>query len=188
MQIYEPEAEIAREIFRACVEDGRSIRQVAHDPHDLGIGSPTGKPVWAPRRCSDCCTTRPTSAASTTTAARRSTTPTHPAARGARRRATARNGSRSRCRRSSTRTLSSAPKGPPREPRWNPRGAEPGHRPLRGLIDCGCCQVDLSARREGDQGRLLRRPGSPRARAAVTPCSAVLAGSPGGPLAGLRSL
>src|SRR5215216_5192713 len=46
MEIYEPEAEIVRQIFRAYVEDARSIRQVAHDLYDRAISSPTGKPIW----------------------------------------------------------------------------------------------------------------------------------------------
>ena len=46
MEIYEPEAEIVRAIFRAYVEDARSIRQVAHDLYDRGVPSPTGKPIW----------------------------------------------------------------------------------------------------------------------------------------------
>jgi site-specific DNA recombinase len=46
MEIFEPEAEIVRAIFAAYVDDGDSIRQIAHDLHDRGVPSPTGKPVW----------------------------------------------------------------------------------------------------------------------------------------------
>ena len=44
-EIFEPEAQIVREIFRAYVEDERPMRQIAHDLHDRGVPSPTGKPV-----------------------------------------------------------------------------------------------------------------------------------------------
>ena len=46
IEIFEPEAQIVREIFRAYVEDERSIRQIALDLHDRSIPSPTGKPMW----------------------------------------------------------------------------------------------------------------------------------------------
>jgi site-specific DNA recombinase len=46
IEIFEPEAEIVREIFRAYVERGLSIRQIAHELLDRGIASPTGKPIW----------------------------------------------------------------------------------------------------------------------------------------------
>ena len=46
IEIFEPEAEIVREIFSAYVEQGRSVRQIAHDLLDRGIPSPTGKPIW----------------------------------------------------------------------------------------------------------------------------------------------
>jgi site-specific DNA recombinase len=46
MDVFEPEAEIVRAIFAAHADDGDSIRQIAHDLHDRGIPSPTGKPIW----------------------------------------------------------------------------------------------------------------------------------------------
>ncbi|MGH8328556.1 MAG: recombinase family protein, partial [Steroidobacteraceae bacterium] len=46
IEIFEPEAEIVREIFHAYVEKGLSIRQIAHDLLDREIPSPTGKPMW----------------------------------------------------------------------------------------------------------------------------------------------
>jgi len=46
IEVFEPEAEIVREIFRAYVDGGQSVRQIAHDLHDRGIPSPTGKPIW----------------------------------------------------------------------------------------------------------------------------------------------
>jgi len=46
IEIFEPEAQIVREIFHAYVEKGLSIRQIAHDLLDRGIPSPTGRPIW----------------------------------------------------------------------------------------------------------------------------------------------
>jgi site-specific DNA recombinase len=46
IEIFEPEAEIVRWIFHAHVEQGRSIRQIAHELVDRGIPSPTGRPIW----------------------------------------------------------------------------------------------------------------------------------------------
>ncbi|MGH2864852.1 MAG: recombinase family protein, partial [Solirubrobacteraceae bacterium] len=47
IEIFEPEAQIVREIFHAYVEKGRSVRQIAHNLLDRGIPSPTGKPIWS---------------------------------------------------------------------------------------------------------------------------------------------
>lgn len=46
MDVYEPEAEVVRGVFRAYVEEGRSIRQIALDLLERGVPSPTGKPTW----------------------------------------------------------------------------------------------------------------------------------------------
>lgn len=46
MEVYEPEAEVVRGIFRAYVEEGRSIRQIALDFMERAVPSPTGKPTW----------------------------------------------------------------------------------------------------------------------------------------------
>jgi site-specific DNA recombinase len=46
MEIYEPEADVVRGIFRAYVEEGRSIRQIAFNLYERQVPSPTGKPVW----------------------------------------------------------------------------------------------------------------------------------------------
>jgi site-specific DNA recombinase len=46
IEIFEPEAEIVREIFSAYVERGLSVRQIAFELRDRGIPSPTGKPQW----------------------------------------------------------------------------------------------------------------------------------------------
>jgi site-specific DNA recombinase len=46
IEIFEPEAEIVREIFGAYVERGLSVRQIALELRDRGIPSPSGKPQW----------------------------------------------------------------------------------------------------------------------------------------------
>ena len=46
IEIYEPEAQVVREIFAAYVERGLSVRQIAFELRDRGIPSPTGKPQW----------------------------------------------------------------------------------------------------------------------------------------------
>ena len=146
MEIFEPEAEIVRAIFAAYVDDGDSIRQIAHDLHDRGVPSPTGKPVWG---------------TSTVTRLlhneayigrvyynRRETINGAPASRGARRTKTR---YRERPREEwilipvaaiiDQDTFDRAQHVRRENPKWNPRGAEPGHWLLRGLIECGHCQV-----------------------------------------------
>ena len=110
IEIFEPEAEIVREIFDAYVEKGRSVRQIALDLLERGI-------AVADRQAdlghlydhAAAATTRRISAPSTTTAANRWTA-TARAARATARPATAnahaRSGSRSPSRRSSTVTRS----------------------------------------------------------------------------------
>ena len=46
IEIFEPEAQLVREIFRAYVERGLSVRQIAFWLRERGIPSPTGKPIW----------------------------------------------------------------------------------------------------------------------------------------------
>lgn len=46
MAVFEPEAQIVREIFRAYVEDGCSMRQLALTLSER-VPSPNGKPVWS---------------------------------------------------------------------------------------------------------------------------------------------
>ena len=46
IEIYEPEAQVVREIFAAYVERGLSVRQIAFELRDRRIPSPTGKPQW----------------------------------------------------------------------------------------------------------------------------------------------
>ncbi len=46
IEIFEPEAQVVREIFHAYVERGLSVRQIAFWLRDRGIPSPSGKPQW----------------------------------------------------------------------------------------------------------------------------------------------
>ena len=46
IEIFEPEAQVVREIFSAYVERGLSVRQIAFWLRDRGIPSPSGKPQW----------------------------------------------------------------------------------------------------------------------------------------------
>ena len=46
IEIYEPEAEVVREIFHAYVERGLSVRKIAFWLLERGIPSPSGKPQW----------------------------------------------------------------------------------------------------------------------------------------------
>ena len=46
VEIFEPEAQVVREIFVAYVERGLSVRQIALWLRERGIPSPTGKPIW----------------------------------------------------------------------------------------------------------------------------------------------
>ncbi|MGH8300564.1 MAG: recombinase family protein [Steroidobacteraceae bacterium] len=46
IEIYEPEAEVVREIFYAYVERGLSVRKIAFWLLERGIQSPSGKPQW----------------------------------------------------------------------------------------------------------------------------------------------
>ena len=46
IEIFEPEAQVVREIFAAYVERGLSVRQIAFELRDRAIESPTGKPQW----------------------------------------------------------------------------------------------------------------------------------------------
>jgi len=149
MEIFEPEAGLVRAIFSAYVDDGDSIRQIAHDLHDRGVPSPTGKPVWG---------------TSTLTRLlhneayigrvyynRRETINSAGAPRGARRTKTR---YRERPREEwitipvpaiiDHDTFQRAQRVGREHAKWNPRGAEPGAWLLRGLIECGHCHVGAS--------------------------------------------
>jgi site-specific DNA recombinase len=146
MEIYEPEAEIVREIFRAYVEDARSIRQVAHDLHDRGIPSPTGKPIWGTSTLQRLL--RNEAYIGRVYYNRRETINGAPSHRGARRTTTR---YRERPREEwilipvpaiiDQDTFARAQQVRRENPKWSPRGVEPGHWLLRGLIECGHCHV-----------------------------------------------
>jgi site-specific DNA recombinase len=162
IEIYQPEAEIVRAIFRAYVEDARSIRQVAHDLYDRGIPSPTGKPIWGTSTLQRLL--RNEAYIGRVYYNRRETINGAPSHRGARRTKT-----RYRERPREEWILIPVPaiidhdtfdraRNVRREnPKWNPRGAEPGHWLLRGLIECGPCQVGRNCHKmRGRNGTLHR--------------------------------
>ena len=146
MEIFEPEAELVRAIFAAYVDNGDSIRQIAHDLHDRGVPSPTGKPAWG---------------TSTVTRLlhneayigrvyynRRETIKGAPSSRGARRtKTTYRDRPRDEWITIPVPALvdadlfDRAQRVGRAHAKWNPRGAEPGAWLLRGLIECGHCHV-----------------------------------------------
>ena len=146
MEIYEPEAEIVRAIFSAYVNDGASIRQIAHDLHDRGVPSPTGKAVWGTSMLARLLHNE--AYIGRVYYNRRETIKVAGAARGARRTKTR---YRERPREEwitiaapaiiDQDTFDRAQRVSRENPKWNPRGAEPGAWLLRGLIECGHCHV-----------------------------------------------
>jgi site-specific DNA recombinase len=144
IEVFEPEAQIVREIFRAYVDAGQSIRQIAHDLHDRGIPSPTRKPIWG-----------------TSTIGRLLHNEAYIGTVYYNRRETIDgNGARGRARKTRYRERPREEWIPISVPaiidrdtfervrqvsrdnsKWNPRGAEPGAWLLRGLIECGHCRV-----------------------------------------------
>jgi site-specific DNA recombinase len=145
-EIYEPEAEIVRAIFHAYVEDARSIRQVAHDLYDRAIPSPTGKPIWGTSTLQRLLANE--AYIGRVYYNRRETINRAPAHRGARRTKTR---YRERPREEwiaipvpaiiDHDTFKRAQRVRRENPKWSPRGVEPGHWLLRGLIECGHCHV-----------------------------------------------
>jgi len=146
MEIFEPEAETVRAIFTSYVEDGVSIRQIAHNLHDRGIPSPTGKPVWGVSTIGRLL--RNEAYIGRVYYNRRETIQSAGAARGARRTKTR---YRERPREEwitipvpaiiDQGTFDRAQRVSRDNSKWNPRGAEPGSWLLRGLIECGHCHV-----------------------------------------------
>ena len=146
MEIYEPEAEIVRAIFNAYVNDSSSIRQIAHDLHDRQVLSPTGKPIWGISTMARLLHNE--AYIGRVYYNRRETIKVAGAARGARRTKTR---YRERPREEwitiavpaiiDQDTFDRAQRVSRENPKWNPRGIEPGHWLLRGLIECGHCDV-----------------------------------------------
>jgi site-specific DNA recombinase len=146
MEVYEPEAEVVREIFRAYTERGRSMRQIAFDLHERGIPSPTGKPVWGTSTLWRLL--RNEAYVGTVYYNRREYIEPAAPRRGQRHRKTRH---RERPREEwiaipvpaiiERDTLERAKRVSRDNSKFNPRGAEPGAWLLRGLVECGHCQV-----------------------------------------------
>jgi site-specific DNA recombinase len=145
MEIFEPEAQVVREIFRAYVEGERPMRQIAHDLHDRGVPSPTGKRVWG---VSTIGRLLGNEAYIGTVYYNRREAIDGDGPRGARTRKTR---YRERPREEwiaipvpaivDQATFERAQQVSRDNSKWNPRGAEPGAWLLRGLIECGHCGV-----------------------------------------------
>jgi site-specific DNA recombinase len=148
VELFEPEAQIVREIFRAYVEDEEPMRQIAHDLHDRGVPSPTGKPVWGVSTIGRLL--RNEAYIGTVYYNRREAIDGN-GPRGARTRKTR---YRERPREEwipiqvpaivDQDTFERAQRVSRDNSKWNPRGAEPGAWLLRGLVECGHCGVGVN--------------------------------------------
>jgi site-specific DNA recombinase len=146
LQVFEPEAEVVRWIFRAYTAGGRSIRQICRDLAERGIPSPHGKPVWGHSSMGRLL--RNEASVGTVYYNRNETLEGAEPRRGAKHTKT-----RSRRRpREEWITISvpaiidqasfeAAQRVSRDNSKWNPRGAEPGAWLLRGLVECGHCGV-----------------------------------------------
>ncbi|MGZ6623409.1 MAG: recombinase family protein, partial [Solirubrobacteraceae bacterium] len=151
IEVFEPEAEIVRWIFDAYVEKGRSVRQISFDLLDRGIPSPTGKPIWGTSTITRLL--RNEAYIGTVYYNRRE----HYDGNG-------RRGARNRKTRSRERpreewipipvpaivdrdTFARVNQVSRDNSKWNPRGAEWGVWLLRGLIECGHCQLGCNCHR-----------------------------------------
>jgi len=145
IEIFEPEAQVVREIFAAYVDGHRSMRQIAHDLHDRGVCSPSGKPTWG---VSTIGRLLHNEAYIGTVYYNRREAIDGNGPRGSRTRKTR---YRERPREEwiaisvpaiiDPDTFARAQQVSNENPKWNPRGAEPGAWLLRGLIECGHCGV-----------------------------------------------
>ncbi len=162
MEVFEPEAEIVRAIFAAHADNGDSIRQIAHDLHDRCIPSPTGKPIWGTSTLARLLANE--AYIGRVYYNRRETIKVPGAPRGARRTKTR---YRERPREEwitipvptiiDSDTFKRAQQVSRENPKWSPRGAEPGHWLLRGLIECGHCHVGCNCHKmRGRNGALHR--------------------------------
>jgi len=161
MEVFEPEAQIVRETFRAYVEDGCSMRQLALRLSERAP-PPNGKPVWSVSMIG-----RPlrNEAYIGTVYCNR-----HVAFEGERARRGVRNRKTSRRERPREewipialpaiveRDLFERAQRVSRDnSKFNPRGAEPGAWLLRGLVECGHCQVGCSSQKKtGRNGSVYR--------------------------------
>jgi site-specific DNA recombinase len=145
IEISEPEAQVVRAIFRAYADERRSMRQIAHDLHDRGVPSPTGKPTWG---VSTLGRLLHNEAYIGTVYYNRRESLDGNGPRGTRTRKTR---YRERPREEwiaitvpaiiDPDTFARSQQVSRENPKWNPRGAEPGAWLLRGLIECGHCGV-----------------------------------------------
>jgi site-specific DNA recombinase len=148
MEVFEPEARVVREIFRAYVEDERPMRQIAHDLHEQGVPSPTGKPVWGVSTLGRLL--RNEAYVGTVYYNRREAIEGN----GPRGAPTRKTRYRERPREEwipiqvptivDQDTFERAQRVSRDNSKWNPRGAEPGAWLLRGLVECGHCGVGVN--------------------------------------------
>lgn len=161
IEVFEPEAEIVREIFHAYVERGQSVRQIALDFRDRGVPSPTGKPIWGTSTIGRLLHNE---AYIGTVYYNRREALDGNGPRGARNRKT-----RHRDRPREEWIAITVPAIIERDTfervtqitrdnsKWNPRGAEWGSWLLRGLIECGHCHVGCNCHKmRGRNGNFHR--------------------------------
>ncbi len=151
IEVFEPEAEVVREIFCAYVERGLSVRQIAFWLRERGIPSPTGKPIWGTSTIDRLLRNE---AYIGTMYYNRYESLEGGGPRGVRNRKT-----RQRERPRDEWIAISVPAIIDRElfervkhvsrdnSQWSPRGAEPGAWLLRGLVQCGHCRVTCHCQR-----------------------------------------
>jgi site-specific DNA recombinase len=151
IEIFEPEAEVVREIFYLYVERGLSVRQIAFRLRERGIPSPTGKPIWGTSTIDRLL--RNEAYIGTMYYNRHESIPGN-GSRGARNRNTRQ---RERPREEwiaipvppiiDRDTFERVKQITRDNSQWNPRGAEPGAWLLRGLVQCGNCHVTCHCQR-----------------------------------------
>jgi len=162
LEISEPDAELVRWIFRAYVEDGQPMRQIALDLHERGIPSPRGNPTWGVSTLGRLL--RNEAYLGTIYYNRREAIEGASPRRGQRHRKTR---YRERPREQwiaiaipaiiDTDTFQRAQQVSRDNSKFNPRGAEPGAWLLRGLVECGHCGVGCSCHKmRGRNGRFHR--------------------------------
>jgi len=149
LEILESEARVVRNIFRAFVDEGRSLRQIALDLYDRGIPSPTGNATWASSTMGRLI--RNEAYIGTIYYNRRESIKRPDPTRG---RQHAKMGTRERPKEEwipipvpailDEATFERARNVSRDNSKFNPRGAEPGVYLLRGLIECGHCHVSCS--------------------------------------------
>jgi hypothetical protein len=161
MEVFAPEAQLVREISRAYVEDGCSMRQLALKLSER-VPSPNGKPVWSVSMVGRLL--RNEAYLGTVYCNRHVAFEGETTRRGVRNRKTSR---RERPREEwipitvpavvESDLFERAQRVSRDNSKFNPRGAEPGAWLLRGLVECGHCQVGCSSQKKsGRNGRVYR--------------------------------